>query len=215
MDLSGVEGLSEEQTASILAAHNADVEGLKNQQAKLVDETKSAKQAASENANAVEEARKAAADTEARNLELQGKYDEAQKIREAEKAKLVAEAHAIADKYKNALEAKDMLEARSPILSKVLDQFKPAAEAILAKNIDIAYDDEGNAKTVFRHGEQEFSSASDFIDGVSGDAMWDGMLRGADSSGAGTKQSKESGASSTGNSASDNLQKRLKQKGMI
>ena len=40
MDLSGVEGLSEEQKASILAAHNADVEGLKNQQAKLVDETK-------------------------------------------------------------------------------------------------------------------------------------------------------------------------------
>ena len=103
MDLSSIEGLSEEQTASILAAHNADVEGLKNQQAKLVDETKSAKQAASENASAVEEARKAASDAEARALESQGKYQEAQKIREDERAKLVAEANANADKYKDTL----------------------------------------------------------------------------------------------------------------
>ena len=215
MYLSTIEGLSEEQTASILAAHNADVEGLKNQQAKLVDETKSAKQAASENASAVEEARKAAADTEARNLELQGKYEEAQKIREDERAKLVAVAESERDNARNTLDKYHKSQAVSGILNNVLDQFKPAAEAVLAQNINIAYDDDGNVKTVFRHGEQEFSSASDFINGVSGDAMWDGMLRGADSSGAGTKQNRESGASSTGNSASDNLQKRLKQRGMI
>ena len=189
MDLSSIEGLTEDQRAAVIAAHESDVEGLKNQQKKLVDEAKSAKAAASENAATVEEARKAASDAEARALESQGKYDEAQKIREEERAKLVAEANANADKYKDTLDMFHKNNALNGVLNNVLDQFKPAAEAVLNQNISVTYDDDGNAKAVYKYGEQEFSSASDFINGVGDDAMWSGMLKGAVSSGAGTKQS--------------------------
>ena len=188
MDLSSIEGLTEEQRAAVMAAHESDVEGLKNQQKKLVDEAKSAKTAASENAATVEEARKAAADAEARALESQGKYEEAQKVREEERAKLVAEASAERDKAIQALDMFHKINALNGVLNNVLDQFKPAAEAVLNQNISVTYDDEGNAKAVYKYGEQEFSSASDFINGVGDDAMWSGMLKGAVSSGAGTKQ---------------------------
>jgi hypothetical protein len=188
MDLSSVEGLTEDQRAAVMAAHDANVEGLKNQQKKLVDEAKTAKAAASENAATVEEARKAASDAEARALESQGKYDEAQKIREEERAKLVAVAESERDKAKNTLDKFHKSQAVNSILNNVLDQFRPAAEAVLDQNINIDYDEQGNVKTMFRHGEQEFSSASDFINGVGEDAMWGGMLKGAVSSGAGTKQ---------------------------
>ncbi len=188
MDLSSIEGLTEDQRAAVLAAHESDVEGLKNQQKKLVDEAKSAKAAASENAATVEEARKAASDAEARALESQGKYEEAQKVREEERAKLIAEANAERDKATNALDMFHKNNALNGVLNNVLDQFKPAAEAVLNQNISVTYDDDGNAKAVYKYGEQEFSSASDFINGVGDDAMWSGMLKGAVSSGAGTKQ---------------------------
>jgi len=215
MDLSGIEGLSEEHQAAIMAAHNADVEGLKANNTKLMDEAKKAKTSVGEKDLAIEEARKVAADAEAKALESQGKYEEAQKLREDERAKLVAEANANADKYKNALEAKDIIEAKSPILSKVLDQFQPAAEAVLNNAISITYDESGNAKTMYKHGDKEFSSQAEFLDGVKDDAMWSGMLKGADSSGAGTKQSGNSGASSTGDKVGDNLSARLKGHGLI
>ncbi len=189
MDLSSIEGLTEEQRAAVLAVYESDVEGLKNQQRKLVDEAKSAKAAANENAATVEEARKAASDAEARALESQGKYEEAQKVREEERAKLIAEANAERDKATNALDMFHKNNALNGVLNNVLDQFKPAAEAVLNQNISVSYDESGNAKAVYKYGEKEFSSASDFINGVGDDAMWSGMLKGAVSSGAGTKQS--------------------------
>lgn len=211
MELSEL-GLSEEQLAGI----NEHVAGLKASNTKLMDETKQAKIASSEKDTAVEEARKVAADEKAKTLEAQGKYEEAQKLREEERANLVAEANADAEKYKKALDDNHLTIAKNGILNKVLDAFQPAAEAVLNSVVSVSYDDTGKPSTVYKYGEQEFSSAADFINGVGEDAMWSGMLKGADSSGAGTKQSNNSGgASSSGTDKTQSaLEQRLKQKGI-
>ena len=211
MDLSEL-GLSEDQLLGV----EKHVEGLKAKNTDLMDEAKKAKLSVSEKEAIAEEARKAAASAKAEALESLGKYEEAQKLREDERAELVAQANAERDNAKLALDKYHLSSAKNSVLNKVLDQFQPAAEAVLNNAISVSYDDNGNANTVFKHGEQEFSSAADFINGVGEDAMWSGMLKGADSSGAGTKQVNNSGgASSSGTDKTQSaLEQRLKRKGL-
>ena len=215
MDLSAIEGLTDEQKAAIEQAYNEDVTGLKTKTTQLLDEVKAAKSSSSEKDAAIEEARQAAVAAKEKQLLSENKYEEAQKLREEERATLVAKANENAEKYKAALDNYHLSTAKNGVLNKVVDGMQDFAEAMLDKSVSVAYDDDGNAKAVYRHGDKEFASAADFIDGVSDDAGWSRMLKGADSSGAGTKQNINGGASSSGiDKTQSALEQRLQQKGL-
>lgn len=216
MDLSTIEGLTDEQKAAILEAHNTDVTGLKSKNTQLMDEAKNAKSTSAEKDAAVEEARKAAVAAKEKQLLSENKYEEAQKLREEERATLVAKANENAEKYKSALDNQHLSNAKNGVLNKVVDGMQGFAEAMLDKSVSVSYDEEGNAQAVFRHGEKEFTTAADFINGVSDDVGWSNMLKGADSSGAGAKQSNNSGGASSSSidKTQSALKQRLQQKGL-
>jgi hypothetical protein len=214
MDLSKIDGLTEDQIAAIKAVHDDDVTGLKTKNTQLLDEAKHAKASSHEKDAAVEEARRAAADAAEQKLLAEGKYKEASELREKERAELVAEANANADKYKATLSEYHLSTAKNGVLHKVVEGMEEFALARLDKDVSLSYDDNGNAITVFKHGDKEFATAADFIDGVSDDAGWGRMLKGADSSGAGGKQSVNGGHLPSGNKTQSALEQRLKSKGL-
>lgn len=216
MDLSGVEGLTEAQIASITAAHDADVTGLKSSNTKLMDEAKNAKNASSEKDSVIEEARKAAAKAEEKRLIDAGEYEKAKAVADEELAKQIAESNTNAEKYKNALDLTHLTTAKSGVKVQVLPEFQDAAEALLNLGVSVSYDDNGAPVTTYKHGDKEFNSHSDFLNGVADDPMWSRMLKGADSSGAGTKQSNNSGGASSSSidKTQSALEQRLKQKGI-
>jgi len=190
-------GLSEDQLAGV----EKHVEGLKANSDKLKKEKLEAMSMAEANLVAAEEARKVAAESEAKKQEALGNSEEAKRLRDAESEKHLAEISAERDKVKSLLDKNHIDQAKNGVLNSVLDHLKPAAEAVLDKAITVSYDENGNAKTMFKHGDKEFNSKADFLDGVKDDAMWSGMLKGADSSGAGTKQSSTTGGASPSNYA--------------
>ena len=214
MDLSKIDGLTEDQIASINALHDTDVTGLKTKNTQLMDEAKSAKASSHEKDAAVEEARKTALNAEEQRLMLEGKFEEAKKLGEDERARLVAEANANADKYKATLSEYHLSTAKNGVLNKVVEGMEEFALARLDKDVSLSYDDNGNAITVFKHGDKEFATAADFINGVSDDAGWGRMLKGADSSGAGMTQNSNGGTLPSSNNTESALEKRLKSKGL-
>ena len=200
MDLTSVEGwadLPDSMKQAITSQVSESEQGLKTKVDQLLTEKKGVQSESDSQKIALEEARKAATDAAEQRLIAEGKYDEAQALREKERADLIAEANAERDKANAALDKYHLNNAKNGVKLQVLPEFQDAADALLNLSTAISYDDNGNAITIFKHGEKEFSSHSDYLDGVADDPMWSRMLKGADSSGAGTKQSNTTGGASS------------------
>ena len=190
MDLSTIDGLSEDQKAAILAQHESGMSGLKKKNDELLSEKKSVQQSAGEKEQALEEARKAAQDAKARELEAQGKYEEAQVLREEERAKLIAESEAKAKTAQDALDKFHRGQALNEVQSLIHDDFKDLSSAMLSNMLKVGYNDQGEAITSFEHnGEVIAKNVSEFKSWASEQDSFKKILKGVDSSGANTQQS--------------------------
>ena len=176
MDLTGIEGLTEAQIEAITAKHNDDVTGLKNKNTELLGKMDSFKGEMSETAKAIEEARQVAVKAEAEKQEALGNYAEAQKLREQERAELVAKAEGAAKQAQEALKQRDLKDVQSDILSKVREDLKAPAKAMLDTISDIAYDEQGNAKPVIAYAGKRFNSTAEFLEFASTDSTWSAMF---------------------------------------
>lgn len=176
MDLTEIEGLTPEQVEAISNLHNADIEGLKTKNGELLGKMDSFKGELTTKEQSLEEARKAAADAEIKALESQGKYEEAKKLSESELAKMVAREKELTQKAQDALKQRDLKDVKFSILSKVQDELKAPAEAMLNSITDITYDENGNALTSIKYADKEFSNTADFLEFAQTDSTWSALL---------------------------------------
>lgn len=198
MDLSKIEGLTEEQQAAITAQYNTDTEGLRNKNEQLLSEKKTVQQSASEKDKELEEARKAAVTVAEEKLVAEGKYKEALELREKENAELTAKANEEAKTAKDALEQYHKGNALNGALGLIHDDFKDVSSAMLSNMLEISYNEQGQAITEFKHNGEVVAKSVDEFKGWAGEQpAFKKILNGVDSSGASTTRS------STGGTVSD------------
>ena len=191
-NLEGIEGLTDEQISAIQERGAA----LVAKRDEVLGETKETKAKLREQTEALESARKAAKDAEAKALEAQGKYEEAQKIREEERAKLVAEAEAERDAFKSQIEKRAEGELLESLLSDVIPEQKDFVRAYLQSLVQKEYNN-GELNLSLSY-EGENLTPSDFKSRAFESDMFKAVLRGANSSGAGTVVSKSVATTATG-----------------
>lgn len=212
MDLSTIDGLTEEQKQAILAAHEDNITGLKNKNSELLGKVNDSKAVVSEKERIAEEARQAAVKAEEERLLAEGKYNEAQQLREKERAELVAKAESEANAAKEMLKQRDLKDVHFGILSKVHENFAPAAQAMLSASTDVTYGDDGTAIVSIRSGEKEFSNTNDFLKHAETDPTWSAMLKAPNTQGSGANGS-QGGQAASGDKDSD-FKKRLRESGL-
>lgn len=213
MDLSTIEGLTDEQKEAIQLAHNTDVTGLKDKNSELLGKISESKGAVSEQEQKLEDARKAAVKADEARLIAEGKFDEAQKLGEEERSRLVAEANSKAEQANSLLKQRDLRDVHFDILGKVHDKFTPAAQAMLNADTDVSYGEDGKAVITIRSGGKEFNSTADFLKHAETDPTWSAMLKAPDTQGTGANNSQGSQASSDDPDAA--YKQRLRDSGLI
>lgn len=216
MDLTKIEGLTEDQIAAITAQYDDDVSGLRNKNEQLLSEKKTVQQSAQEKEQALEEARKAAQDAKAKELEAQGKYEEAQKLREEERAKLVAEAEQKAELAQSNLDKYHKTSALNSAMNLIHDDFKDLSKAMLSNMLNISYNDQGEAVTEFKHnGEVIAKNVEEFKGWASEQDSFKRILKGVDSGGAGSSNNSRNAGGVDGNDKDSAFKQRLKKAGLI
>jgi len=196
MDLSTIEGLTDEQKSLINKVHDKDVEGLINKRDELLGKISESKAVVSESEQKVEDARKAAVKADEARLIAEGKFEEAQKLGEAERSRLVAEANSKAEIANNLLKQRDLNDVHFDILGKVHDNFTPAAKAMLNADTDVSYSEDGKPTISIRSGGKEFNTTEDFLKHAETDPTWSAMLKAPDTKGSGANNSQGGQAAS-------------------
>ncbi len=190
MDLSNIEGLTEEQQAAITAIMEKREEGLRNKNEQLLGEKKSVQQSAAEQAQSLELARQAAVKAEEEKLVAEGKYKEALDLREKENAELTAKANEEAQKAKDALNNYHKGSILNEVKSLIHDDFKDLASDRLSNMLKIGYNDQQQPVTTFEHeGKVVANNIEEFKGWASEQPQFAKILKGVDSSGAGTQRS--------------------------
>ncbi len=215
MDLSKIEGLNltEEQTAAITAQYNAETEGLRNKNEQLLGEKKNVQQSISEQAQALEDARKAAVTAEEERLKLAGDVEGLKSHYESQLAESTAAANEQAKKAQDALLSRDKGSALNKTLSLIHDDYKDLASAQLSNMLKVSYNDQGEVSTSYEHdGKVIANNVDEFKSWAAEQPAFKRILNGVDSSGADTSQSR--GSASDGNTVQSKLAARLKGHGL-
>ena len=195
MDLSKIEGLTEEQSAAITAQYNADTEGLRNKNEQLLGEKKTVQATAAEQAQIAEDARKAAIKAEEEKLKAANDMEGLKAHYEEQLASATAEANEKAKLAESALLSRDKTAVLNKALGLVHDDYKAVSEAMLSNMLNISYNDQGEAITEFKHnGEVVAKNVEEFKGWASEQDAFKKILNGVDSSGANTTQSSSSAA---------------------
>ena len=205
MDLTNIDGLTDEQKEAILALHNSDVQGLKEKNEALIGEKKSAAQKAQEGWDAAENARLAAKEAEKERLANEGKFEELKKIHEKEIAEATALAQQEAENAKSALNNLHKGTALNQSLALIHDNFKDLAESKLSSMIEVSYNENNQPLTAFKHNGEIVASWALTQD------SFKNIMNGVDSGGAGA--SNVNGATSS-NDKDAAFKQRLKAAGL-
>ena len=211
VDLTGVDGLSEEQTAKLSALFDSEIGGLKNKVDELIGEKRNVQQTSTEKDQIIEDARKAAVTAEEQRLVESGRYKEALELREKETIDAIATANASTKTAQDALQSRDYGTSSNNLLGMFHDSHKEVGEALLSKGLKVGYNDQHQPVTTFEYGGELVATGIDEIKGWAGEqSVFKQYLKGVDSSGADTTQSRGSSATS-GNDTQNRLAQRLKQ----
>jgi hypothetical protein len=211
VDLTGIDGLSEEQSAKISALFNDEIGGLKNKVEELIGEKRHVQQSSQEKDQVIEDARKAAAKAHEETLIAAGKTDELKSFYEEQLASTTAELTAAANTAKDALTSRDRGDVMSKVMSLVHDDHKWNSEAMLSNMLEIGYNDQQQLTTQFKsNGEVVANNVDEFKSWANEQDSFKRILKGVDSSGAGTTQS-QGGSAANGDSTQTRLAQRLKQ----
>lgn len=213
IDLSQIEGLTEDQVAAITAMHNSETEGLRNKNDQILGEKKTFQQEVAEKAQALEDARQAAIKAEEQKLVANGEVEQLKAHYETQLAEQTAAAQSLAEKAQSALLQRDKSSALNSALSMIHDDYKGLAEAQLSNMLEISYNDDNLAISTFKHeGKVVANNIDEFKSWAGEQDQFKRILKGVDSSGANTQQSR-SGAS-PGNDVQSRLKQRLAQQGL-
>ncbi len=213
VDLTGLD-LNEEQSAKITALFDSEIGGLKNKVDELIGEKRNVQQTSTEKDQIIEDARKAAVTAEESRLVESGRYKEALELREKETTEAIATANASALTAKEALQSRDYGTSSSNLLGMFHDSHKEVGEALLSKGLKIGYNEQHQPVTTFEYGGEVVATGIDEIKGWAGEqSVFKQYLKGVDSSGADTTQSR-GGSATNGNDTQTNLAQRLKAQGL-
>jgi hypothetical protein len=195
VDLTGIDGLNEEQTAKLSALFDNEIGGLKNKVDQLLGEKKTVQQGLTEKEQALEEARKAAVTAEETRLIESGNYKEALAVREKEVAEAIAKANESAETANKALLERDRGDTLGQVMDLIHDDHKWVSKAMLSNMLEIGYNDQQQQVVSFKHdGNVVANNVDEFKSWANEQDSFKRILKGVDSSGAGTTQSQGSGA---------------------
>ena len=210
VDLTGLD-LNEEQSAKITALFDSEIGGLKNKVDELIGEKRNVQQTSTEKDQIIEDARKAAITAEESRLVESGRYKEALELREKETTEAIAKANESALTAKDALTSRDRGDVMGKVMGLVHDDHKWNSEAMLSNMLEIGYNDQEQLTTQFKsNGEVVANNVEEFKSWAGEQDSFKKILKGVDSSGASTTQSR-GGASMTNKPYSEmTLQERAK-----
>ena len=214
VDLTGIEGLNEEQSAKLKALFDSEIGGLKNKVDELIGEKRNVQQTSQDKDQIIEDARKAAVAAEEQRLVESGQYKEALALREKETTEAIAKANESAEVAKGALTSRDRGDVMGKVMGLVHDDHKWNSEAMLSNMLEIGYNDQQQLTTQFKHnGEVVANNVDEFKSWAGEQDSFKKILKGVDSSGADTTQSR-SGSATNGNDTQTKLAQRLRAKGL-
>lgn len=191
VDLTGIDGLNEEQTAKLSALFDSEIGGLKNKVDELIGEKRNVQQSSQEKDQVIEDARKAAAKAHEEALISAGKTDELKAFYEERLATTTAELTATAKTAKDALTSRDRGDVMSKVMDLVHDDHKWNSEAMLSNMLEIGYNDQQQLTTQFKsNGEVVANNVEEFKGWANEQDSFKRILKGVDSSGADTTQSR-------------------------
>jgi len=195
MDLSKIEGLTEEQSAAITAIFNTETEGLRNKNDELIGEKRTVQNSIAEQKQIAEDARLAAVKANEEALKSAGDMEGLKSHYETQLAEQTALANEQAKTAQDALHSRDKGAVLSKALSLIHDDYKGLAEAQLSNMIEISYNDQHQPVTTFKSGgEVVANNIEEFKGWASEQTQFKKILNGVDSSGANTQQSRASGS---------------------
>jgi len=213
MDLSTIDGLSEEQTAKLSALFDNEVGGLKNKVDELLTEKKTATAGKTEAERLTEEARQANVKMAEEKLKLSGDMEGLKTHYETQLAESTALAESRAKQAQTSLDSMHKQTALSGVLANIHDDFKSIASDKLSNMLKIGYNDDGLVKTTFTdNGVTVADSVESFNSWAKEQNQFKGILKGVDSSGAGGHQT--TGGVGEGNTVQSKLGQRLKAQGI-
>ena len=195
--------------AQILALNS----GLMDSNTSLLTESKANKTKAREALDANEAANQAVIDAEALRLETANDMEGLKKLHATETAKAVAKEKALGEKATNALKDRDKGSIVNEILAKVDERYRSLVKTQLNLDTSISYGENGEVQQAIKHGDETYSSVSDFLDGVK-ESEWKHYLKATTFSGADGRQSIGSGSPTPKQSVQSNLASRLKAQGL-
>lgn len=194
VDLTGLD-LNEDQSAKITALFDSEIGGLKNKVDELIGEKRNVQQTSTEKDQIIEDARKAAAKAHEETLIAAGKTDELKAFYEEQLATTTAELTASAKTAKDALTSRDRGDVMGKVMGLVHDDHKWNSEAMLSNMLEIGYNDQNQLTTQFKNnGEVVANNVEEFKSWAGEQDSFKRILKGVDSSGASTTQSRASGS---------------------
>ncbi|HHZ97385.1 MAG TPA: hypothetical protein EYN67_17990 [Flavobacteriales bacterium] len=162
----------------------------------------------------IDDARKAAAKAHEETLIASGKTDELKAFYEEQLATTTAELTATAKTAKDALTSRDRGDVMGKVMGLVHDDHKWNSEAMLSNMLEIGYNDQQQLTTSFKHnGEVVANNVDEFKSWAGEQDSFKKILKGVDSSGADTTQSR-SGSATNGNDTQTKLAQRLRAQGL-
>lgn len=211
LDLSKVEGLTDEQKAAIAAIADESEKGLKAKNEELLGEVKGYKAKIGESETAIEEARRLAAEKEEARLKAEGDMEGLKKHYEEQLANQTAQLKLETEKSRDALLSRDKSAIKSEIMANVDPRFEPFAETMLDNSINVSYNEEGKPVYELKLGDTTFDSAESFLGGAKENEAWKNVLLGAQSSGSGATQTSGGAANNDPDAA---YKQRLRESGL-
>ena len=212
MDLSKIDGLTEEQVAAITELYGAETLGLKTKVDELLTEKKTASQKAKEAEEIAEQARLAATEAEKQRLANEGKFDELKKLHEKELAEATAKYEQEATASKEALNKYHKGAALNQALSLIHDDYKAIAEPLLSNMIKVDYNENQQAVISFKQGDDVVAgNVDEFKSWASEQDAFKKILNGVNSGGAGSNGGNNTGGNTDKDSA---FKQRLKAAGL-
>ncbi len=197
MDISKIEGLTEEQQAAITAQFNASTEGLRNKNAELLSEKKEIQGSIAEQQQIAEDARLAAIKANEDALKAAGDVEGLKSHYEAQLAEQTASANESAKLANEALLSRDKGAVLNSALGLIHDDYKELASAQLAGMIKVVYNEDKQPVTTFESGGKVVANNLQEFEGWAKEQpAFKRILNGVDSSGAGTVQARASGSTS-------------------
>ncbi len=213
MDLSKIEGLTEQQTAAITAILNTETEGLRNKNEELIGEKRAMQGSVAEQAQQVEDARLAAVKANEEALKSAGDMEGLKTHYETQLAEQTATANEAAKAAQNALLSRDKGTVLNKALGLIHDDYKGLAEAQLSNMLKISYNDQQQPVTTFEHEGKVVANNIEEFKGWAGEqSQFSKILKGVDSSGAGTTRSQSNSVASGGENTA--FEQRLRSAGL-